>query len=416
MELVKHLPLYVHGGPKHVKEYCFTSGAFPSDLTATRASTGTFFNRNGLVQSASVNSPRNDYYPASLLSRGFLVEEGRTNHALNSGFSNITVYNVSTVSSSVVSPEGSASGCTATETTATGQHFVYTTGTTSYTAGTTYCFSVFAKAGTNTILQLSGVGNVFTSRYANFNLNTGQITLTSGVANSGMHYVGNGWYRCWVALAADYSLTSHSSPIFLFVNNNETASYGLSYAGTGRSMYLWGAQTERGAFPTSYIPTTSSAVTRAAEVGYTTDLSWFNSNQGTIFCEYELARGPTPANTGVVMISDGSVNNFIRLYVDASGAPSYVNRVSGAVQAGPLFDVVQPFSVVKQALSFDSSVFIGAVNGVAKSMSVSALPQGLNRINIGGYVTGTEQLNGWVRSLKFWPRALSSTELQRITT
>jgi len=47
---------------------------------------------------------------------------------------------------------------------------------------------------------------------------------------------------------------------------------------------MWGLQFEEGSFPTSYIPTTSSTVTRSADVASMTGTnfsSWYNQGQGT---------------------------------------------------------------------------------------------------------------------------------------
>jgi hypothetical protein len=54
------------------------------------------------------------------------------------------------------------------------------------------------------------------------------------------------------------------------------------------AIYFWGAQLEVGAFPTSYIPTTTSTVTRSADVASITGSnfsSWYRQDEGTMFIE-----------------------------------------------------------------------------------------------------------------------------------
>lgn len=55
-----------------------------SALTFTRASTGTYFDAAGVMQTAGSNVPRFDFDPATLQPRGLLIEEQRTNLLLNS--------------------------------------------------------------------------------------------------------------------------------------------------------------------------------------------------------------------------------------------------------------------------------------------------------------------------------------------
>jgi hypothetical protein len=56
------------------------------------------------------------------------------------------------------------------------------------------------------------------------------------------------------------------------------------------TIYAAGAQMELGAFPTSYIPTTTAAVTRAGDFASVTgaDLSsWYNPAEGTFGVEFQ---------------------------------------------------------------------------------------------------------------------------------
>jgi hypothetical protein len=73
------------------------------------------------------------------------------------------------------------------------------------------------------------------------------------------------------------------------------------FTGNGETMYVYGVQYEAGSFPTSYIPTVASTVTRAADVASITGAnfsSWFNPVNGTFFLNWKT---PAGAN-GIVIV------------------------------------------------------------------------------------------------------------------
>ena len=62
-----------------------TPGTLDPRITFTRASTATYTDSTGTIQTAAVNAPRWDYDPVTHALRGVLIEEARTNLALQSG-------------------------------------------------------------------------------------------------------------------------------------------------------------------------------------------------------------------------------------------------------------------------------------------------------------------------------------------
>ena len=56
-----------------------TPGSLPSGVAFTRASTATYFDATGTLQTAAINAPRWDYDPVTLVLNGLLIEEARTN-------------------------------------------------------------------------------------------------------------------------------------------------------------------------------------------------------------------------------------------------------------------------------------------------------------------------------------------------
>jgi len=91
-----------------------------------------------------------------------------------------------------------------------------------------------------------------------FDLDLGIIHNTLGGVGH-IQEINNGWYRCSVTATA----TATNSYIVIVLHNG-TTSY---YTGDGSSgLYVWGAQLEESAGVTSHIPTTTTAVTRAADI------------------------------------------------------------------------------------------------------------------------------------------------------
>ena len=118
-------------------------------------------------------------------------------------------------------------------------------------------FSVYAKAGTYGIIQISATGDA--QAFVNFNISTG-VTGSSGTKTTGsIVSVGNGWFRC---SAAFNSSTSYPGGTTFRVSFQSaiTDGFGVTTTAIG-TIYLWGAQLEVGQIASTYTPTTSAAVT-----------------------------------------------------------------------------------------------------------------------------------------------------------
>jgi hypothetical protein len=72
------------GGTPSLDLFFSASGALGSLVTFTRASSGTFIDSTGALQTATTNTPRFTHNPSTLAPLGLLLEESRTNLLLNS--------------------------------------------------------------------------------------------------------------------------------------------------------------------------------------------------------------------------------------------------------------------------------------------------------------------------------------------
>jgi len=262
--------------------------AYSDLITFTRASTATYLDSDGLLKSATTNTPRIEY-DADGNRLGLLIEEARTNVLLRSEELDVSPWasgNISAVTAnSVIAPDGLQSADSVVENTANGSHsFLQNV---SYTSGVTYTSTVYAKplsVGDQRFLQLAFGGAAFTALpFANFDLLAGTITSSGSgnSASSSIENAGGGWYRCRLTATADVTVVS---AVFILMQSNASAPRFAGYLGDGVSgLNLWGAQLEAGSFPTSYIPTAGAAATRAADVAsIPTSAFGYNADKGSL--------------------------------------------------------------------------------------------------------------------------------------
>ena len=383
---------------------------FSDIITFTRASTATYFNSAGVLTSAATNAPRFDYNPSTLAAQGLLIEESRANALTYSEDLTNAAWvgtNVTVSANSTTSPAGTTTADTLIATTTNAEHTLDQSF--SVTSGTTYTFTAFVKAAglTNIGLRFT-IGALWTggsSPQIGFDLTAVSTAVIGGSpASSSITNVGNGYYRISMSVVAVGTGTA-SARLQLMSGVNNT------FAGNGTSgVYVWGAQVEAGAFPTSYIPTTTTALTRAADVASVNTLSpWYNATEGTIYIE--STRSTTAGFPGRIRFSDGTANNSIDLYFDAAANSSTYEIKTGGVQQAAIYGGGGTLNaVIKAAAAYkvnDAVVYYGGnLQGTDTSLTV---PSGINQVRIGNALTG------YILRITYYPRRLSNAELQSLT-
>lgn len=360
---------------------------FPSLLSAaggsfTRASIGTYFDSAGTLQTASAGIPRFDYDPVTHVAKGLLLEESRTNYSFPSGQVNGFYFYANAVSSGIVAPDGSSIAEVNTFDQASGSRIFrdYNPGL----GNKTYSISVWVKGYAGSTITQTQL------RIKDYQTDTirDQSSWTNiSTAN-------------WTRLTAT-GTTAGITPGIRF-------EIGVNTFGSSAKMLIWGNQTEQGAFPTSYIPTTAAAVTRSADNISIPVGSWFNASAGSISMAADLyLSGATAIQQGITI--HGGTNQGYLFYKQASSSNIYA--FAGTAQSN--LGTVSSNTPFKIGMTYEASAAIGSLNG---SLGGSISPTSVTTptaLDISSNPTG--QWNGHLSSYKFYPLRATNAQLQLLT-
>jgi hypothetical protein len=134
------------------------------------------------------------------------------------------------------------------------------------TSAITYTTSVFVKQGEDNFFAMRSQG-LYPSRVdIRFRFDTGLIyyaQATSGftLIDYGVENYSNGWYRIYYT----YTTDAHTYSAIYFSPRETDGNIDGIDTSSNSFVYVWGAQLEEGAYPTSYIPTTTIALARNAD-------------------------------------------------------------------------------------------------------------------------------------------------------
>lgn len=398
----------------------FTTASLDSRVTITRAlNTATAINSSGFIAVVNANLPRFDYSPTTLACNGLLIEEARTNSLTYSNTFTNAAWTAAFGSVTLVSgtsPDGSASVYKFVPS-APNASFRELQQNISLTLGTTYCFSQYVKADSYQYVQIIGGGASFGTFYVNWDLSTGAETAfsagTSTVVGRGIINCGNGFYRIWAAVTA---LATTSGRMAVNYIGTSTAARGAAWIADGVNGYqIYGAQLEAGAFPTSYIPTTTTSLTRNADQVVMTGTnfsSWYNASESTLMTEASTFSSASTDkfvaninNNGFpnrILMNFSATNNF-----SASVVSNSISQVSGTNGTSAALN-----TPIKMCFATKLDNFAFSQSGVAPTTdNLGAMPVTVDRLWIGSAFTSAF-LNGHMRQIKYWPQRLINAETQ----
>lgn len=270
------------------------------------------------------NVPRIDYTDATCPS--LLLEPTRTNGLNHS--EHFDTYNKSNTTISInygLSPENKNNSAKFIPNTTTTQHSINSQAYGSISSGDKFTFSVFAKADEYAnIVLTTGMYHLYGQWvYVSVNLNTGVIN-GSNADSTFVEDFGNGWYR--VGFTATTIASGSSDNLTIKCSNDPSNSgQGPSFAGDGTSgILIYGAQHELGSYPTSYIPTYGTSVSRNIESLSKYDFE--NSTSQTLFIECGQTKY-TGGGGEFIFEKTNPVAAIFRIYIEIDNSGTNVSRI-----------------------------------------------------------------------------------------
>jgi hypothetical protein len=392
-------------------------------VTFTRATTATFFNQLGVLTTANNDVPRIDYNPTTLAPQGLLIEEQRTNSIRNNTgvgavagtpgtlptnwtggttVDNLTREIVGTGTENGINyidvRYSGTSGAAGNLTVLTFDALNFITAANAQTwTGAAY-FKLVAGTLTNvTLLSLTvryndSSGSSLTSQNSAFTPTASleRVTNTFTAANASTAFVA-------ATLVANFT---NDLPV------DFTLRIGLP-------------QLEQGAFATSVIPTTTTALTRNADAATMTGTnfsSWYNASEGTLYAEFTASAN---ANTVYAAISNGATNQNSIYFDNDSGVTRNVIFSSNSAQAAMSTGAIGTVGTVnKIAGAYKVNDFAVSRNGAAAVTDTAGnVPVSPSQLDIGRNpnAVATTYVSGYIRRIAYYPVRNADSQLQALT-
>lgn len=325
-------------------------------------------------------APRFDHHPVTGESLGLLVEEARTNHLTwSEDFTNAVWQTTNpgevTLITGVADPFGGTNATTLFRDSGAGDTGWLRRLSTA-TIGLSYTFSFWVRRRSGSGDFLAVVGD--------------NISQTiSGITSE------------WQRVSVSNVPTSTTLRTYFNVNS------------AGDEFDIFGAQLEEASFPTSYIPTEGSTVTRAADIASVEGAdfaSFYNATEGTV---YAIASTPAIGTRGIVGIDDNTANERSELQTDGTD-PEFVVIDGGA---GSTLDTgtITAYTFFNLAGAYKHNDLAATVDGLTVQTATDTVPT-VDRMRVGALQASGTYLNGHIKRLTYWPSRLSDPVLQLITS
>jgi len=235
----------------------------------------------------------------------------------------------------------------------------------------------------------------------------GVVTLTSmtggaAAVTSGITAFPNGWYRI-NAVGTAATTGSTNTEIYCLPSG-------------GPQYFCWGAQLETGSVATSYIPTTTAAITRNADVISVSGAvsGSIGQTEGTIYFEFEAS--PSGNSSNWINVSDGTTNNWLFIGKDSNNCRAYIRANNSVIFTPQTF--VLTGAPIKAALGYKSGDYALYINGSlnASGTTAFAFSAALTSVHSGAQTPQDSNAISRYRAVALYTTRLTNAELATLTT
>lgn len=250
-----------------------------------RASSATYIDKDGILQYAEIDEPRFE-------KNGYLNENASTNVMLQSE----NIASATWLKTGVTATSSTILTCT----TAFSEHHIYQN--LPVVTGTQYTHSVTIKRGTHKYIRLT----LYLHSYVTIDTTDFSVFATSSPDFYGVEILNDDTARIYVTNTSTVT-GSGLSCLFSFINTNGTSDI---FDGTGQTVEILNSQFEAKSFPSSFIPTTTTSVTRARDalvVDFKDNHPDILNGDFTCSLDVDITRGGV-TRTAQQIIFDGSFN------------------------------------------------------------------------------------------------------------
>jgi hypothetical protein len=383
------------------------SNSLDSRISFSRSSVATYIDRDGYIKAAALNQPRFDYDPTTGQSRGLYIGEARTNLLTNSA--NPQNLYCATSNTFVISYDipplfaGAAVFKSTRDTSQSDNNVGYLGQTSVLSTSSVSVASVWVyipSVTTITSITLSFEGSGLTAPF--YQLDTLDTTKR------------NQWQRI-----SSTCTSNTTTGIVSILRPTGMVTGGYFYS------TCWQVETNllsTAAYPSSYIPTNGSQVTRAADRCTMPSGPWYTPNQGTWFGEWQGGKDNTQGAYGRVVSPGGAYT----ILGNDTGTTTAIGSWGGGSGSLNLDTGIDYWTTIgKMATSYNLTTLARSISGRGKitsgAMQAFEAPNYIIS-NSTGFGIGqnaqaaTNVINGRIRRITYWPTVLSSAQLQQLTS